>query len=137
MWKVDATHVIIATDATKEALKRLERDLQSLRSASETVWSRGRSLIDRLASLDERADTPSCSATEFDRQTLIDFADRLNEITDFVECGFLAARNLENEDESTPLSVLLSHAVAKLRELARAATSRHAELKSRAGEQTA
>jgi hypothetical protein len=105
-------------DDFHEKLRRLERDLTSMKSASETVWKRGRALIDRLKNAERIACAPSADYVR-PPATLVEFVDRLNELTNYVECGWLAARGLGDEHDNAGLSVALGRAVVGLRELSK------------------
>jgi hypothetical protein len=82
-----------------------------MKSATETAWTRGRALIDRLKTAEKVTRGPSVDGMSKD------VVDRLNELTDYVECGWLAARELENEQSGAGLSAVLGCAIVGLREL--------------------
>ena len=100
-----------------EDVIRLERDLKSLRSAAATFSERGRALIDRLKAIKTNLTVPQSEYTPTLDPRLIDVVDRLNELTDFVECAWLASRSVEDKDDRGGLSVVLDHAAAGLRQL--------------------
>ena len=78
------------------------------------MWVRGRALIDRLRAIKTNLAVPQSEYMPTLDPRLLDVVDRLNELTDFVECAWLASRSVEDKDDRGGLSVVLDHAAAGL-----------------------
>jgi hypothetical protein len=114
---VPAAGTGLSNDDFDEALIRLERDLQSLRSAAATFSDRGRALIDRLKAIKTNLAVPQHESAEDADSHLLDAVDRLNELTSFVDCAWLASRSVEDRGDRDGLSMVLDHAASGLRKL--------------------
>jgi hypothetical protein len=98
---------------------RLERDLKSLRSAAATFSDRGRALIDRLKAMKTHLAAPQPGSAGEGDSHLLDAVYRSNELTNFIDCAWLASRSVEDRSDRDALSVLLDHAATGLRKLSK------------------
>jgi len=98
-------------------LIRLERDLKSLRSAAATFSDRGRALIDRLKAIKVNLAASEQDPVQTGDSRLLDAIERLNELTSFVDCAWLASRSVEDRGDRDGLSIVLDHAAMGLRKL--------------------
>jgi len=105
------------SDHFDDAVIRLERDLKSLRSAAATFSDRGRALIDRLKATKANLAASQQWPAQSEDSRLLDAVERLNELTSFVDCAWLASRSVEDRSDRDGLSIVLDHAAMGLRKL--------------------
>jgi hypothetical protein len=116
---VPAAETGLSNDDFDDALIRRERDLKSLRSAAATFSDRGRALIDRLKAIKANLAAPQHESAQSEDSHLLDAVERLNELTNFIDCAWLASRSVEDRSDRDGLSVVLDHAATGLRRLSK------------------
>jgi len=76
-------------------------------------------MIDRVKAIQAGLAVPQQEPAQKMDSSQLDVADRLNELTKFVECAWLAAYSVEDRGDVGGLSTVLDHAATGLRKLSR------------------